>query len=67
LLAFGDGFVEIEETKKAGGIAVGVATDEANRQGIDEWKRERLIQAGADVIIPDFREQEELIQYLWEE
>jgi phosphoglycolate phosphatase len=66
LLAFGDGFVEIEETKKAGGIAIGVATDEANRQGINEWKRKRLVQAGADVIIPDFREQKELIQYLWE-
>jgi len=66
LLAFGDGFVEIEETKTAGGIAVGVATDEAHRQGINQWKRERLIQAGADVIIPDFREHERLLHYLWE-
>jgi phosphoglycolate phosphatase len=70
LLAFGDGFVEIEETKRVGGIAVGVATDEvhprdeAHRQGIDEWKRERLIQAGADIIIPDFREQDILLKYL---
>jgi phosphoglycolate phosphatase-like HAD superfamily hydrolase len=64
LLAFGDGFVEIEETKTAGGIAVGVATDEANRQGINQWKRDRLIQAGADVIIADFREQEHLVRYL---
>ena len=67
LLAFGDGYVEIEETKRAGGIAVGVATDEATRQGINAWKRERLIQAGADVIVPDFREQERLIGYLWGE
>jgi phosphoglycolate phosphatase-like HAD superfamily hydrolase len=64
LLAFGDGYVEIEETKKVGGIAVGVATDEERRAGIDEWKRERLIQAGADLIIPDFCEQEALIDYL---
>jgi len=67
LLAFGDGFVEIEETKTAGGIAVGVATDEVNRQGINEWKRDRLIQAGADIIIPDFREQGALLNYLWNE
>jgi len=47
---------EIEDVKFVGGIAVGVATDEAERQGVDEWKRSRLISAGADVIIPDFRE-----------
>jgi phosphoglycolate phosphatase-like HAD superfamily hydrolase len=64
LLAFGDGFVEIEECKAVGGIAVGVATDEVRRQGVDPWKRERLIQAGADVIIPDFREQDLLLEYL---
>ena len=64
LLAFGDGFVEIQETVAAGGIAVGVASDEARRQGIDEGKRERLIQAGAAIIIPDFREQQVLLSYL---
>lgn len=64
LVAFGDGYVEIEDTHNAGGIAVGVATDEAARQGIDAWKRERLIQAGADVIIPDFSRHEALIEYL---
>jgi len=55
VVAFGDGFVEIEEMKNVGGIAVGVATNEATRQGVDEWKRGRLIAAGADLIIPDFR------------
>jgi len=52
--AFGDGFVEIENCKEVGGLAVGVASDEINRRGINAWKRERLIRAGADVIIPDF-------------
>ena len=66
LAAFGDGYVEIEDTKAVGGIAVGVASDEVNRRGINEWKRERLIQAGADIIIPDFREHERLMAYLWE-
>ena len=64
--SFGDGFVEIEETKRVSGIAIGVASNEATRTGIDEWKRSRLIQAGADVIVPDFREHEELVTYLFE-
>jgi len=66
-VTFGDGYVEIEDTKAAGGIAVGVASDEVNRQGINEWKRERLIEAGADLIIPDFRQHERLVAYLFTE
>ncbi|MCX7671641.1 MAG: HAD family hydrolase [Anaerolineae bacterium] len=66
-VAFGDGFVEIEDAKRVGGIAVGVASDEVRRTGIDEWKRNRLIQAGADLIVPDFREYEELVRYLFAE
>ena len=65
LVAFGDGYVEIEDTKSAGGIAVGVATNEAERQGIDAWKRERLISSGADIIMPDFRQYQILLEYLW--
>lgn len=67
LLVVGDGFVEIEEGGAAGGLTLGAATDEAERAGIDEWKRERLIAAGADVIVPDFREGEPLLAYLWDE
>ncbi len=67
LVAFGDGYVEIENTKDVGGIAVGVASDEVRRCGINEWKRNRLIQAGADVIVPDHREHERLLQYLFME
>jgi phosphoglycolate phosphatase len=67
LVTFGDGYVEIEQTKRAGGVAVGVASDEARREGVDEWKRERLIRAGADVIVPDFREHRKLVSYLWAE
>jgi phosphoglycolate phosphatase len=67
LVTFGDGYVEIEDTKAVAGIAVGVASDEVNRQGINEWKRERLIQAGADLIIPDFRQHEQLVAYLFAE
>jgi phosphoglycolate phosphatase len=67
LLGVGDGFVEIENTKAAGGTAIGVASDEARREGINEWKRRRLTAAGADIIIPDFREHETLLAYLWGE
>jgi phosphoglycolate phosphatase-like HAD superfamily hydrolase len=64
LVAFGDGFVEIEDTKTVGGIAVGVATDEKERKGIDQWKRDRLIASGADVIIPDFEHFDPLWDFL---
>jgi len=66
-VAFGDGFVEIEDTRRVGGIAVGVASDEINRTGLDEWKRDRLIRAGADLIVPDFREHAALVAYLFDE
>jgi phosphoglycolate phosphatase-like HAD superfamily hydrolase len=64
LLTFGDGYVEIENTAAVGGLAVGVASNEAERRGIDAWKRQRLIEAGADIIIPDFREYRILLNYL---
>ena len=63
LLSFGDGYVEIENTKQAGGLAVAVASEEAhNGSGrVDNWKRERLLGVGADVVIPDFRDIEPLL------
>lgn len=63
--AFGDGYVEIEDTVRVGGLAVGVASDEATRDGVDPWKRTRLIEAGAHLIVPDFREHEALVDYLF--
>ena len=66
LVGFGDGYVEIDNIKAAGGIAVGVASDEENRSGRpDRWKRDRLIGVGADVIVPDFRDFTTLCNYLW--
>jgi len=66
LLAFGDGYVEIENTKGVGGLAVAVASDEAhNGSGqMDPWKRERLLGVGADVVIPDYRDAAALIDAL---
>jgi len=51
---FGDGPVEIRETRKRGGITIGIASNELRRYGLNEKKRTRLIKAGADIIVPDF-------------
>lgn len=66
LLSFGDGYVEIELSKQFGGYAVAVATNEASRDtSINEWKRERLLKAGADCIIPDFTNTERLMKFIF--
>ncbi len=68
LVGFGDGYVEIQNVKSVGGIAVGVASDETGRSGKpDAWKRDRLIGVGADVVIPDYRDWRVLLCYLWNE
>lgn len=64
VVGFGDGYVEIEEIKKVGGLAIGVASNEESRAGINDWKRDRLIQAGADVIIGDYHDLPGLFQIL---
>jgi phosphoglycolate phosphatase len=65
LLAFGDGYVEIEEVKQAGGVAVGVASDEPECMKMDDWKRRRLIAAGADYVVPNYLCREELFRSLF--
>lgn len=66
LLAFGDGYVEIENTVEVGGLAVAVASDEArNGSGqVDPWKEERLWNVGAQVAVADFRDAAVLMQCL---
>lgn len=58
LLAIGDGYVEIQNTKEVGGLAVAVASDEANNGSgrFDAWKHQRLLGVGADVVVPDYRD-----------
>ena len=65
LLGFGDGYVEIEEVKNVGGIAVGVASQEPECTVVDPWKRRRLIGVGADYIVPNFLNQQELFSNLF--
>lgn len=64
LITFGDGPVEIRATHKRGGIAVGVASDEVRRFGLDRDKRARLIRSGADLIIPDYSQMNAILAFL---
>jgi len=64
LVTFGDGPVEIRETRKRGGATIGIASNEVKRHSLNESKRSRLIKAGADVIIPDFSQLPKLLQLL---
>lgn len=65
VLVVGDGPVEIERAKAHGCFALGVASDEKRGSGWSPDKRERLLRAGADVLIPDFKESGDLLNYLF--
>ena len=65
LLGFGDGYVEIENVKQVGGVAVGVATDEPLCLEVDAWKRQRLAAVGADFVIPNFLDHDGLLAALF--
>ena len=65
VMAVGDGPVELRNIKAAGGIAIGVASDEVKGEGWNEEKRERLIKAGADIMVPDFQDAQALVDYLF--
>ncbi len=69
LLCFGDGAVEIMDTRHLGGLAVAVASDEAaNGSGrVDPNKQTHLLKAGAHAVIPDYRHAEQLVKILLED
>ena len=64
-LGFGDGFVEIQNVKEVGGVAVGVATDEPYCVEMNPVKRKRLMEVGADWIVPNFNAHGELLSALF--
>ena len=66
IAVFGDGPVEIRECVRSGGFAVGVASDEVRRFGLNASKRRRLIRAGAHIMIPDFTQADRLLEYFAE-
>ncbi|NLN91716.1 MAG: HAD family hydrolase [Candidatus Hydrogenedens sp.] len=65
VLAIGDGPVELQNVRDAGGIALGIASDEVKGEGWDEAKRVRLMKAGADILVPDFKEADKVVEYLF--
>ncbi len=65
LAVVGDGPVEMRECRKRGGIAVGIASDEVRRYGLNPEKRTRLIKAGAQVVVPDFSQWHDLLDLLF--
>jgi phosphoglycolate phosphatase-like HAD superfamily hydrolase len=67
LLVVGDGPVEIRNAKNRDAIALGVASDEVNRCGLNQRKRRRLIDAGADLIIPDYIRYKNIVAFLFNE
>jgi len=54
LAVFGDGPVELRESRRRHGAAIGIASDEIRRYGLNPEKRTRLIKAGAHLLLPDF-------------
>lgn len=64
LAVIGDGKVEIRLGKEAGGLALGLASDEAKREGINTVKQRRLEAAGADWIAGDFSNVSEWLERL---
>lgn len=64
LLTFGDGPVEMRETRRRGGFAVGVCSDEVRRYGFNAAKRRRLIRGGAHLLVPDYSDLASLLRVL---
>jgi len=67
LAVFGDGPVELRESRKRSGLAIGIASDEVRRYGLNLDKRTRVIKAGAHVVVPDFSQRDELLRLLFGE
>jgi len=64
LLVIGDGYVEIENARAVGAVALGIYTRENNRYHLNAQKRERLLEAGSHLLAPDLREARAILDYL---
>jgi phosphoglycolate phosphatase-like HAD superfamily hydrolase len=65
LVGFGDGPTEIDAIHRAGGLAVGVATDEPECRKTSPFKRRSLIDHGADYIIPNYLGRQALLPMIF--
>jgi len=61
IAVFGDGPVELRESRRHHAAAIGVASDEVRRYGLNAGKRTRLIEAGAHLIVSDFSQADRLL------
>lgn len=66
ILIVGDGKVEINIGKENNSLTLGVACDEYSLKGIDVKKLDRLISAGANAIVIDFKDFDRLMDWLKE-
>jgi phosphoglycolate phosphatase-like HAD superfamily hydrolase len=66
LLVIGDGPVEIREGAQRQSLTLGVASDEVSRCGWNPRKVQRLISAGAGLLVADFSRSVELLQLLFD-
>ncbi|HEX9018137.1 MAG TPA: HAD family hydrolase [Anaerolineaceae bacterium] len=66
LLVVGDGPVEIREGALRHALTLGVASNELARQGWNPAKVDRLVNAGADMLVADFKEYERLTALLFD-
>ena len=64
LVGFGDGAIDMQAVCGAGGFAIGVAFDELAGAGPDAGKRERLLAAGAHLVVTDYTAAAPLLQAL---
>lgn len=70
LLTFGDGVPEIRYTQSVGGVSVGVLTPDQSHYGFMGYftlakKKERLIHAGAHVLVSDFQAPDALMEVIF--
>ncbi len=65
LVGFGDGSVETKNVRAVGGYAVGMATNESRPgTGVDADKRQKLLESGANAIVPDYGDPERLFRFI---
>ena len=65
IMVLGDGPAEIMEGRKVGALCIGVASDEVRRHGWNPVKRTRLIRSGAHLVIPDYSQAGQLLEYIF--
>jgi phosphoglycolate phosphatase len=64
LLNIGDGYVETKVAKDRGGVAIGIAYDHDHPGQYNPWRREQLLRAGVDLLLPDLQQSELLLRWL---